>query len=162
MYITAGNNTLNITNQHVYRDSGVGLILKIEIARDSISIGDLETIVRDIGDNALEITVYNDNDEKVQILSGFYCEPNIIAKGSTYTVEFINESENTFQLGRHKHMIEELEKQMTSHSEQVDYLNTANEVQSSAIDDILLEVIPSIVTEVTAQVLVALGKSTIQ
>ena len=146
MYIIAGENKLTISKQTVYRDNGVGLILKIEVARESIAIGDLETIVQDIGDNAREITVYDDNDAKVQILSGFHCEPNISAKGSVYTVEFINASENTFQLGRHKKMIEDLERSAVIHNELLG-------IQSDALDGILLEVIPSIVAEVTAQVL---------
>lgn len=144
MHIIAGEHNLTITKQTVHRDNGVGLILKMELARDSISIADLETIVQDIGENALEIVVYNDENEKVQILSGFHCEPNIIAKGSTYTVEFINASENTYQLGRQKQMIENLEKLAALQEE-------LNSVQVAAIDSILLEVIPSVVSEAVAQ-----------
>lgn len=115
MYIIAGENQLTITKQNVHRDNGVGLILNIEVARDSIAIGELETIVNDITANAYEITVYDDNDEKIAILSGFHCEPSIIAKGDAYKVELIDASENAFQIGRHKFMIENLERDSSNH-----------------------------------------------
>lgn len=154
MYIIAGENNLTITKQNVHRDNGVGLILKIEIERDTIAIGDLETIVQDIGENALEITVYNDNDEKIAILSGFHCEPNIYAKGSVYTVEFINASENTFQIGRQKKMIEDLEQHATNQAaaltEHAKVINAQSEIsinQLDAIDAILTEVFPAAIAE---------------
>jgi hypothetical protein len=152
MYIIAGDNKLTIANHTVHRDNGVGLILRIEVERESINIGDLETIVNNIADNALTIEVYNDSDEKLHILSGFHCEPNIIAKGGKYIVEFINESENKFQIGRQQKQIEVLEKASETHDEMMTF-------HTDAIDDILLEVIPSIVAEVTAGVLKTLGEN---
>lgn len=109
MYILAGENQLTITKQNVYRDKGIGLILTMEVARDVITFDELETIINDIVNNAYDIAVYNDSDEKTAILSGFHCEPSIVVKGSVYTVELIDASENTFQIGRHKLMIEQLE-----------------------------------------------------
>lgn len=175
MHIIAGNNNLQIIRQNVNRDNGVGLILKIEVARESIAIGDLEAIVMDIADNAHEITVYNDSDEKVAVLSGFHCEPNIYAKGSIYTVEFINASENTFQIGRHKLMLENLEgaalaaeqalanhtQALTVHEQVINNQGAALEQQENqvvalgensvnqldAIDTILTEVLPEVVAE---------------
>lgn len=151
MHIIAGEHNLTITKQTVYRDNGVGLILEMEVARDSIAIGDLETIVQDIADNAFGIEVFNDEGEKVQILSGFHCEPNIIAKGATYTVEFINASENTYQIGRQQLRIEDLEKEAVVQSERSAALEEISAVQVGAIESILLEVIPSTINEAVAQ-----------
>jgi len=175
MHIIAGDNNLTITKQNVHRDNGVGLILKIEVARESIAIGDLEAIVQDIADNAHEITVYNDNNEKVAILSGFHCEPAIYVKGGVYMVELIDASENAFQLGRHKLMLENLEnaaeaasraltehtKALTEHTQVINNQGAALEEQESqvielgetsashldAIDTILTEVLPEVVAE---------------
>ena len=154
MHIIAGENNLTIMRQNVHRDNGVGLILKIEVARESIRIAELEAIVQDIGDNAHEITVYDDNGEKVAVLSGFHCEPNIYAKGGVYTVEFINASENTFQLGRHKLMLENLEQkaektkeEMEEQAEVINNQGAALVEQMGTIDAILTEVIAEAVTE---------------
>ena len=142
MYIIAGANQLTITKHNVQRDNGIGLVLTLEIARDTIAIGDLETIVNDIGKNAYEITVYNDNDEKVAILPAFECEPSINAKGTAYYVEFINASENSFQIQRQRLMIETLEaltqtqnNALTAHANaieaQAETIATQNEVIAS-------------------------------
>ena len=164
MKIIAGANNLTITKQDVHRDNGVGLILKMEVARDSITIDALEAIVNDIADNAHEITVYNDNDEKVAILSGFHCEPAIYAKGSVYKVELIDASENTFQIGRHKLMLENLENKATEQEDQVMALGEMSLSQLDAIDTILTEVFPAAVLEAAsmaaAQVLEALNANT--
>lgn len=168
MYLIAGENNLTITKQNVHRDNGVGLILNIEVARDSITIGALEAIVNDIADNAYEITVYNDSDEKVAILSGFHCEPAIYVKGSVYKVELIDASENAFQIGRHKLMLENLEtaataaaatltthanainkqgEKLTEQEGQVTTLGEMSVSQLDAIDTILTEVFPAAVAE---------------
>lgn len=147
MHIIAGENNLTIMRQNVHRDNGVGLILKIEVARESIGIAELEAIVQDIAENAHEITVFDDNGEKVAILSGFHCEPNIYAKGGVYTIEFINASENTFQIGRHKLMLENLEGKAEEAETQVEMLGEMSVSQLDAIDSILTEVFPAVVAE---------------
>lgn len=146
MHITAGENRVPITKQTVRRDNGIGLILRIEVDRESMSIGDLETIVRDICDNALEITVFNDNDEKTQLLSGFHCEPNILIKGNTYVVEFLNASENTYQIGRQRQMIADMEQTIATQRELITSLTKENDVLTNTIEGILLDVIPSVVS----------------
>ena len=147
MHIIAGENNLTIMRQNVHRDNGVGLILKIEVARDSVGIADLEAIVQDIADNAREITVFDDNGEKVAILSGFRCEPKIYAAGGVYTVELIDASENTFQLGRHKLMLEKLENKAAAAETQFEALGEMSVSQLDAIDSILTEVFPAVVAE---------------
>ena len=179
MYILAGEHNLMITKQDVHRDNGIGLILRIEVARNSITIGDLEAIINDIADNAYQITVYDDNDEKIAILSGFHCEPSIIAKGGVYKVELIDESENTFQLGRQKLMIEQLEtltvnhgtalnnhaqalathdtaivshtQALENHETQVAGLTESSAIQSATMESILLEVIPAVISQAIAE-----------
>ena len=152
MYIIAGNNNFTIIRQNVYRDNGVGLILKIDVARDSITIDKLETIVNDIAFNQCDIKVYDDNNEKIAILSGFHCEPNIIAKGGIYTIEFINASENTFQLGRHKLMIETLEKVAQEEDLKVLLLAEKSVNMLDAIDSILTKVLPTAIEEAVKKI----------
>lgn len=175
MYIIAGSNQLTITKKNVFRDNGVGLILKMEVPRDSITISDLEAITKDIEANAREIIVYNDSDEKIEVLTGFHFEPYVGIKGSIYTVELINESENTYQIQRLKAKNEELEKTVaaqentiseqatilqeqasviseqgntiTAQAEQVTALEEMNVMQMSTIDSLLLDVIPSVITD---------------
>lgn len=152
MYIIAGEYQLAIIKQNVHRDNGVGLILNLEIARDSIDIGTLETTINDIAANAYEIDVYDDTDTKIAILSGFHCEPSIIAKGNVYKIELIDASENTFQLGRHKLMIQQLEEittaqnvVITNQNEAIISQAEATALQSATIDSMLLEVLPVII-----------------
>jgi hypothetical protein len=56
-------------------------------------------------------------------------------------------------------MIERLEKTAANHAESVNELHEHNAIHSEAIDSILLEIIPSIVEVVTANVLTILEQN---
>ena len=131
--IIAGENQLTVMKYNVRRDNGVGLILSMEIARESISIGDLESVIGNITESLSELEVYNENSEKVAILSGFHCEPAIIAKGDVYKVELIDASENTYQIGRQKLMIQNLEQKA---GQQAQYLLKQDE-NIAALDGVI-------------------------
>lgn len=174
MYILAGENQLTVAREpNVYRDRGVGLILTLEVIKETITFDALEVIINDIVDNAREIAVYNDNEEKIALLSGFHCEPSIIVKGGVYKVELIDASENTYQIGVQKLMIEQLnqlsanltntvntqgehmtglEKTISEQSESIlnqkeaiDAQAEAAAMQNATIDTILLELLPAII-----------------
>ena len=140
MYILAGTNRLTITKHNEYRDKNVGLILTIEVDKNTIDINEFKTVIDDIVNNALDITVYNDSDEKVAILSGFHCEPSIIIKNGMYKAELINASENTFQLGRQKLMIEALENLTTQQTAAIHSQHELLNKQEKNISDLIMNI----------------------
>lgn len=117
MYILSNNSKVTITNYVVNRyDNSRGLVLSIYTTKDNISLNDFDTFCTDIKDNHYDILVYNDSDELVQTLRGFYhnCSITIGQDMNSLTAEITNESENTYQIGILKDRNSILENDLTN------------------------------------------------
>lgn len=101
MHILVGETQVTITSHVVNRhDNKRGLVLTIKTTADNISLADADTLCTTIKENKLDILVYDDNNELVHTLRGFY--HNCLCSKDTdgiITVEITNESENTYQIG---------------------------------------------------------------
>ena len=149
-YILAGDTKVAITSYGVRRhDNKRGLVLTLTTTTDKISLADLDALCEQIRAEKLDILVYNDANELVTTLRGFYhnCIASKDVETGILTAEITNESENTYQIGLLKDRSMHLEDTAMEQAQQVMLLGEANFMQMTTIDSLLLEIIPAVIAD---------------
>lgn len=98
MHILINEKQIAITNYVVNRNRITGqLVLTVTIPKENLTAVEIDELRAEIKNNAPAITVYNDNNEVVQTLTGFALEPNYGTKGESWELTVENKSELEYQ-----------------------------------------------------------------
>ena len=98
MHILINEKQIAITSYVVNRNRITGqLVLTVTIPKENLSAVEIDKLRAEIKNNAPAITVYNDNNEVVQTLTGFALEPNYGTKGESWELTVENKSELEYQ-----------------------------------------------------------------
>lgn len=136
MYILAGDHKVTITKHTVNRyDNKRGLVLTLTTTKDNISLADLDAICDDIRVNKLDILVYDETDELVATLRGFWhnCLVSKDSVDGSLKAEITNESENTYQIGVLQNRSTNLEKNSVAQRTQLVGLDNTVAMQDEAL-----------------------------
>lgn len=107
MHILINETQIAITNYVVNRNRITGqLVLTVTIPKENLTAVEIDELRTNIKNNAPTITVYNDNNEVVQTLTGFALEPNYGTKDDSWELTVENKSELEYQ---YQKLIEENE-----------------------------------------------------
>lgn len=114
MYILVNEQKIEITYKNVQRFNYDGhVLLTVRIPKESMTADQVDQLCDYIKANAPTIEVYDDNDEKVQTLTGFEIKPIFKRSddGLTWELNIENKSEMGFQYGLLLDRAEALEKE---------------------------------------------------
>lgn len=98
MHILINETQIAITNYVVNRNRITGqLVLTVTIPKENLTAVEIDELRTEIKNGAPAITVYNDENEVVQTLTGFALEPNYGTKGDAWELTVENKSELEYQ-----------------------------------------------------------------
>ncbi len=156
MKLTIGEKTIGIVSAQPNRDIKFGVYLAIKIPKDNITAAEIETL---FSGNTETIVITNDDETEVSY-SGYTELGRYNCEDGYYNISQICVSEMQHQINMLNTKYVAQEQDISAQAAQVTALEETSALHMSAIDSLLLDVIPTVVTEaVTTAVAEALGNS---